>query len=170
MNKLGLILILALFMGSPAFAKIVVGKVNIQEVLLTIKQGKKIRNSLKKKFDSKQKILKKEEARIRKMQTDFKKQSLVMNENAKSKRERAIQEKIIALQQKSMTFQKEIQQLEQKLKKPVLVRVKNIIERVSAKAGVDMTFESSTTPLIYAKASKDLTKAVIKAYNTKHPK
>ncbi len=168
MKKL-LILTIAILFSLPSFA-VMVGKVNIQKVLITVKQGKKVRDKLKKSFDGKQKTLKKEEAKIRKMQADFQKQSSIMNKDAAAKRQQKIQGEIQKLQQKSMSFQKEIQEMEQKLKKPILDRLKDIVETVSKSAKVEMTFESSTTPIIYAKSEKDLTDAVIKAYDKKYKK
>lgn len=168
MKKIAIAFLISIF-SIPSFA-VMVGKVDIQKVLLTVNQGKKVRDKLKKSFDSKQSILKKEEEAIRKLQEDYKKQSLVMNDKAKQSKEQEIQKKILALQQKSMGFQKEIQQMEDKLKKPILERVRDVINEVSAKAGVDMTFEASTAPVVYAKNNKDLTDEVIKKYNAKHPK
>tara|TARA_R110000868_G_scaffold282927_2_gene543275 strand:- start:5744 stop:6250 length:507 start_codon:yes stop_codon:yes gene_type:complete len=165
--KLISVVVLALTLGAPAAQALVLGKVDIQKVLLTVKQGQKVREELKKEFDKKQGTLQKEEATIRKMQEDFQKQGVVMNDKAKAKKEQEIQEKIIQLQQKSMSYQKEIQEMENKLKKPILDRVKEVIDSVSKTASVDMTYESSTAPIVYAKDEKDLTDDVIKAYDKK---
>jgi len=159
--------LLALTLAAPAAQALVLGKVDIQKVLLTVKQGQKVREELKKEFDKKQGSLQKEEAAIRKMQEDFQKQGVVMNDKAKAKKEQEIQEKIILLQQKSMSYQKEIQEMENKLKKPILERVKEVIDEVSKSASVDMTYESSTAPIVYAKDEKDLTDDVVKAYDKK---
>lgn len=159
-------LLLAMTFVVPAHA-LTLGKVDIQKVLLSVKQGQKVRDDLKKEFDKKQAELQKEEGAIRKMQEDFQKQGVVMNDKAKAKKEQEIQEKIIMLQQKSMSYQKEIQEMENKLKKPILDRVKEIIDVVSKDAGVDMTYEASTAPIVYAKSEKDLTPEVIKAYDKK---
>lgn len=172
MKKLGLfkslVLLLTLTFGVNAFSAIVVGKVDIQKILLSINEGKAVRKKLKKVFDEKQKILKKDEARIKKMQADFQKQSLVMNAKAKAKKEREIQGQMIKLQQRSQSFQKEIQGMELKLKKPILDKVRKIITKVSSKAKVDLTFEVSTAPVLYARTEKDLTPEIIKLYNKEH--
>ncbi len=152
-----------------ASTTVVVGKVDIQKILLTVKEGEKVRNKLKKTFDNKQSQLTKQEGKIKKMQKGYKKQSLVMNDKAKMQKEQEIQRLIMDLQKKSMSYQKEIQEMEQKLKRPILEKVQKIILGVSKKAGVDMTFETTTTPVLYAKAEKDLTDAVIKAYDKKYP-
>lgn len=162
-----LVLVAAMIMSAQTFA-IVVGKVDVQKVIVSVNEGKKIKSKLKKKFDEKQKILKKEENKIRKMQEDFKKQSLVMNDKAKGQKQKAIQESIIKLQQKTAGYQREIQELEQKFKKPLFEKIKTIITSVSKKAGVDITIESATAPIIYAKSEKDLTSDVIAAFNKKH--
>ena len=162
-----LIFLIAILFSSTSFA-LLIGKVNIQKVLITVKEGQVVRDKLKNSFDAKQKILKKEEGKIRKMQTDLQKQGSILNAAATSKRRLKIEEEIQKLQQKSMTYQKEIQEMEQKLKKPILENVKGIVEGVSKKSGVEMTFESSTTPILYAKAEKDLTDDVIKAYDKKY--
>lgn len=159
-------LLLAMTFVVPAHA-LTLGKVDIQKVLLTVKQGQKVREDLKKEFDKKQAELQKEESSIRKMQEDFEKQGVVMNDKAKAKKEQEIQAKIIQLQQKSMGYQKEIQEMENKLKKPILDRVKEVIDSVSKDAGVDLTYEASTAPIVYAKSEKDLTDDVIKAYDKK---
>lgn len=163
------LLTLAMF-TSNAMADFVVGKVDIQKVLITVKQGQDVREKLKKNFDGKQEIIKKEEDGIRKLQEDYQKQALVMSEKGKVEKEKEIQEKIMALQQKTMGYQKEIQTMEQTLKKPILERLRVVINDVSKKEAVDVTFEASTAPVVYAKVEKDLTDTIIEEYNKRHPK
>ena len=160
-------LIMALLLPMTIMASSTVGKVDIQRVLITINEGKAVRDKLKGQFDEKQKIVKKEEADIRKLQEDLKKQAMVLNDKAKAKKEKEIQTRFMKLQQQTMGYQKEIQALENKYKKPILNKLRDIITDVSKKAGVDMTFESSTAPIVYAKSEKDLTDEVIKEYDKK---
>jgi outer membrane protein len=162
-----LTLIMALLLPMTIWGASTVGKVDIQRVLITIKEGKAVRDKLKSQFDEKQKFVKKEEAEIRKLQEDLKKQAMVLNDKAKAKKEKEIQMRFMKLQQQTMGYQKEIQELENKYKKPILNKLRGIITDVSKKAGVDMTFESSTAPIVYAKNEKDLTDEVIKEYDKK---
>ena len=165
-----LITFLVLTLSFPSFASFLVGKVDIQKVLLSVKQGQKVRDQLKGEFEKKKKVLDKEQEKIKKLQQDFAKQSLVMNDKAKLSKEKEIQEMIIKLQQQSLGFQKEIQEMENKMKAPILNRVRDVINTVSKKAGVDVTFEASTAPVVYAKNEKELTDEVIAQYNKKFPK
>lgn len=169
MKKSVLVLaILSCFISTPVFAKFVVGKVDIQRILLSVKEGKRVRDQLKKKFEEKQKELKKEEASIRSEQEKFEKRKNLLSDKKKAEGGQKIQEKILKLQQKSVQYQKEMQGMENKLKKPILEKLKKVIDQVSKNAKVDITFEVSTAPVVYAKESKDLTNDVIKAYDKKH--
>jgi len=161
------LLVGSLLVSGQAFA-LVLGKVDVQKVLISVDQGKKVRDQLKKEFDSKQNEIRKEEDKIRKLQQDFEKQSAVMNDKAKGKKQKEIQDQIMGLQQKSMDYQKTIQDMENNLKRPILENIKKIVEEVSKDSNVDVTFEVSTAPVIYAKEEKDLTDEVIKKYNKKY--
>jgi outer membrane protein len=161
---------LAFVFASNVFAAISVGKIDVQKVLVTVNQGQAVRDQLKKSFDEKQKILKEEEEKIKKLQDDYSKKASVLNDKEKAKKEREIQEKIIAIQQKTAAYQKEIQEMEQKLKTPILERVKQVVDEVSKGADVDLVYEAATAPILFAKTEKDLTDEVVKAYNKKFPK
>lgn len=160
--------LITLLLSLSVFAETKVGIVNIQKVITSIKEGKGVMKSLEKSFKTKQAELKKEEDAIKKLQKDYQKQSLVLSDKAKAKKEGEIRKKIQELQQKTMTYQKEIQQLEAQMKKPILEKLKPIIDEVSEKENVAMTFEITSSPLVYAKAKVDITEKVIKAYDSKH--
>lgn len=160
----------SLMITGSAFAKVVVGKVDVQKVLISVNQGQAVRDQLKKSFDEKQKVLKDEEDKIRKMQDDYQKKASVLNDKEKGKKEREIQEKIVAIQQKTAGYQKDIQDMEQKLKTPILEKVKAVVDEVSKSADVDLVYEAATAPILFAKEEKDLTDDVIKLYNKKFPK
>ncbi len=162
--------IASLLVTSSAFAKVAVGKVDVQKVLISVAQGQGVRDQLKKSFDDKQKVLKDEEDKIRKLQDDYQKKASVLNDKEKGKKEREIQDKIVAIQQKTAAFQKDIQDMEQKLKTPILEKVKAIVDDVAKSADVDLVYEAATAPILYAKEEKDLTDDVIKSYNKKFPK
>lgn len=165
-----LIAVLALTLSASAFSAVNIGKVDIQKVLITVNQGVAVRDQLKKSFEEKQKILKEEEDKIKKLQDDYSKKASVLNDKEKGKKEREIQEKIMGIQQKTAGFQKEIQEMEQKLKTPILEKVKQIVDDVSKSGDFDFVYEAATAPILFAKSEKDLTDEVVKAFNKKFPK
>ncbi len=164
--SLGLVLVGSL-LATEAFAK--VGLVNVQKVLVTVGEGVKVRKKLETAFNEKKELLKGDEDKVKKMQEDFGKQGLVLNDAAKAKKEKEIQQLIMDLQNKTMEYQKEIHELEKKYKEPILDKVQGIVEDISKDNNVEVTYESSTSPIIYAKDKVDLTDDVIKAYDKKYP-
>lgn len=166
--KLILGLMLLTFSAS-SFSAVLVGLVDIQKIITTIKEGKGVQKNLEKAFNDKKSVLKKDEDKIKKAQEDYKKQSMVLAEAARANKEREIQEMMMGLQNKTMEFQREIQKMEQDLKKPILEKLRPIIDEVSKTNEVSMTFELSAAPIVYAESKKDLTEDVIKAYDKKHP-
>ena len=163
-----LILVLCLLMSFSTFAETKIAVVNIQKVITSIKEGKNVMKQLEKAFKKKQKELKGEEGVIKKLQKDYQKQSLVLSDKAKLKKETEIRAKIQALQKKTMDYQKGIQKQEAQLKKPILEKLKPVIDSVSKSEKVAMTFEVTASPLVYAESKVDITDAVIKAYDKKY--
>lgn len=155
--------------SASSFSGVVVGLVDIQKIITTIKEGKNVQKSLEKSFNDKKTVLKKDEDKIKKAQEDYKKQSMVLAEGARMTKEREIQEMMMKLQNRTMEFQREIQKMEQDMKKPILEKLRPIIDEVSKTNAVAMTFELSAAPIVYAESKKDLTDEVIKAYDKKHP-
>lgn len=150
-------------------ANVLVGLVDIQKVITTIKEGKNVQKTLEKSFNDKKVILKKDEEKIKKAQENYKKQSMVLAEQARANKEREMQEMMMKLQNKTMEFQKEIQKMEQEMKKPILEKLRPIIDQVSKANAVSMTFELSAAPIVYAENKKEITDEVIKAYDKKYP-
>jgi outer membrane protein len=160
----------ALILSSPLMAETLFGKVDMQKVLITIKQGSVLQGELQKAASEKESDLKKEEEKIKKMQEEFEKKSVVLKDEAKAEQERNIQKAMMSAQQKYMQYQKELQELQDKKKRPILEKVKGIVEEVSKKSGLEIVFEAGTAPIVYAKDIKDLTDDIIKAYDAKYPK
>ena len=162
-----LVIVLIALFSLSAICETKVGVVNIQKIITSVKLGKNVMKTLEKSFKSKKATLKKEEDAIKKMQKDFQKQDLVLSDKAKAKKENAIRQKIAGIQQSTMKFQKEIQKQELELKKPILEKLKGVIDTVSKDEEVDITFEVSQSPVVYAKNKVDLTDKVIKAFDKK---
>lgn len=165
--KLLFALVLLTFSVS-SFSSVLVGLVDIQKIITSIKEGKNVQKTLEKSFNDKKALLKKDEEKIKKAQENYKKQSMVLAEQARMTKERELQEMMMGLQNKTMEYQREIQKMEQDLKKPILEKLRPIIDEISKANKVDMTFELSAAPIVYAENKKDLSEEVIKAYDKKH--
>ncbi len=163
-----LLSLLIVLVSSNSFA-VTVGIVNMQKVINEIKEGKAIIKTLEKSFNKMKAELKSDENKVTQEKEKLGKQDMVLSEKAKITKQQNIQKMMMELQRKTVTYQKKIQQQEIELKEPILKKLKDVVEEVSAKEGVDFTLEIAS-PLIYAKSKKDLTDAVVKAYDKKHSK
>ncbi|MDA8793499.1 OmpH family outer membrane protein [Bacteriovoracaceae bacterium] len=169
-NKTFLIFsVLFLFTTASSFAEYKVGIINVKRIMKQLEEGKSVSTKLRASFKSKEKVLKDEEAKIKKLQQDFQKQDLVLSGKAKAKKQQDIQKAIMAYQKKTVDYQKQMQKEEAELKKPILDKLSKIVDQISKKQGVEMTFEASTSPVVYVKTRVDLDKEVISEYNKKHP-
>ena len=155
-----------LFLGMPLVFAVKIARVDVQKVLVTINEGKRVQNQLRKTLDKRRVGVKEEENKIREMQKNFEKQSMVMNDKAKFQKEREIQERVVRLQQNAIKIERDMQELEEKRKKPIIDKIKATIDQVSKAKGYDLVFEATIAP-IYVKSVSDVTKEVIEAYNKK---
>src|SRR3990172_540063 len=84
--------------------------VDMQRAIQTVESGKKAKSQLEKEIAQKRKNLQGEESAIKKLGEEFKKQSLVMNEDARNKKQTELQERIIKFQELTAKTQQELQQ------------------------------------------------------------
>ncbi len=157
------------FFAFQSQAAVTVGLVDVQKVLTSIKEGQSVMKTLEKSFNEKKATLKKDEEKIKKSGEDLKKQTAVLSEQARLTKEREIQEQILKVQGKASEYQRDMQKMENDLKRPIIDRLRPIIQEVSKAAGVAMTFEQGSAPIIYAESEKNLTEDVVKAYDKKYP-
>ena len=76
------VLALAVPRAAPA-AELKIGYVNLQQAVTEVDEGKAARETLKKEFDSKQKMLDDKQNELKRMKDDLDKQMVVMSEDAK---------------------------------------------------------------------------------------
>ena len=156
-----------LFSASSWGAK--VGIVNLNKVVVGIKEMKGVREKLKAFHMSKQMELKKEEEKIAKIHKSFQKKSMVMNDKTKMEKQKEIQAMVIELNKKKFMMEREIQQFGKNSQAPVMNKIKVVIDSISMKEAVDFTLDTATGQLYYAKNKIDLTQKIIDEYNKKHP-
>src|SRR4029079_6472419 len=111
-------------MGASAQANdgVKVGTVDMQQALQTVDAGKAAKAQLEKEFNAKKKELQGEEAAIKKMGEEFKKQAAVMNDDARGKKQAEIQERIMKFQEITARSQSEIQTKERDLTQPIITK------------------------------------------------
>ena len=162
-------LMMFVFLSHSVLAEVNIGTVNIQQVLMTIEEGKDVRGRLEKTFNDKKAELKKEEDELLKLREGFEKQKALLSESEQGKKQQDLMERWNGIRKKTEDYQNEIRDMEQQLKKPILDRLQTLVEEISKKEAVDFTVELSSSPLVYVKSRKDITEQVIAEYNKKFP-
>jgi outer membrane protein len=142
-----------------------IATVDMQRALQSVEAGKKAKLELEKEFNAKKKDLQAEEAGIKKMGEEFKKQSLVMSDDARAKKQAELQERILKFQEKTARSQAEIQQKERDLTSPIIVRLRTIIAETAKKKNYNLVLERNENTVLYSMEKDDLTEDVIGTYN-----
>ncbi|OFY98306.1 MAG: hypothetical protein A2070_12590 [Bdellovibrionales bacterium GWC1_52_8] len=163
------LVIAGIFSFGAMAADMKIGVVDMQKALQTVEAGKTAKAQLEKEFNSKKKELQAEENSIKKLGDEFKKQSLVMNDEARAKKQGEIQERIMKFQEVTTRAQMEIQQKEQELTKPIVTRIRNIISELAKQKGYAIILEKNENTVLFSQDKDELTSEVISIYN-KNPK
>ena len=154
-------------MATSAFASAdtKIATADMQKALQSVEAGKKAKAQLEKDFNAKKKELQTEEASIKKMGEEYKKQSLVMNEEARGKKQAEIQERIMKFQELTQRSQGEIQQKEHELTQPIISKLRGVIEEVAKAKGYSLVLERNENNVLFAPLNDDITNDVVAAYN-----
>jgi outer membrane protein len=142
-----------------------IATVDMQKALQTVDSGKKAKSQLEKDFNTKKKELQTEESAIKKMTEEFKKQSLVMNDEARAKKQGELQERIMKFQELTARSQAEIQQKERDLTQPIVTKLRTIIAEMAKKKDYNLVLEKNENQVLYSQEKDDLTSEVISAFD-----
>lgn len=166
LSKMVAVLVVAtLSVSAYAAEEMKIGTVDMQKALQTVDAGKKARAQLEREFNAKKKDLQTEEASLKKMIDEFKKQSLVMSDEARAKKQQEIQERGMRFQEQTARSQQEIQKKEQELTAPILIRLRSIISEMAKSKGYSVVLEKNENTVLFSQEKDDLTTEVISAYD-----
>ncbi|MBC7386459.1 MAG: OmpH family outer membrane protein [Cryobacterium sp.] len=152
--------------STQATAKI--ATIDMQKALQSVDAGKKAKSQLEKEFNTKKKMLDDEQTAIKKLTEEFKKQSMVLNDEARMKKQSEIQERMGKFQEQMMRSQTEIQQKEGTLTAPIVQSLKDLVKEMAAKKGYQLVLDKNEAMVIFSQEKDDLTEEVVKTYNSKH--
>ncbi len=145
-----------------------IATVDMQKALQTVDAGKKAKTQLEKEFNTKKKMLDDEQNAIVKLEGEFKKQTMVLNDAAKEKKFQELQDRRMKFQQQLMRSQTEIQQKEGELTAPIVKSLKEFVKELAAKKGYQMVLDRNEQTVIFSQEKDDLTEELVKAYNSKN--
>lgn len=152
-------------LGLANAAETKIATVDMQRALQTVESGKVAKSQLEKEFNAKKKELQAEEASIKKMTEEFKKQSLVMSDEARAKKQGELQERIMKFQELTARSQSDIQQKERELTHPIITKLRTVIADAAKKHEYTVVLEKSENSVLYSQDKDDLTTEVISTFD-----
>ncbi len=156
---------------TPAAAAAAVSRiatVDMQRALQTVEAGKKAKTQLEKEFNTKKKMLDDEQTAIKKLTEEFKKQTMVLNDESRAKKQQEIQERMMKFQDQMMRSQTEIQQKEGELTAPIVKNLKAMVKEMAAKKGYSLVLDKNEQTVIFSQEKDDLTDELVKSYHGKN--
>lgn len=153
----------------PAFGEdLKIATVDLQKAIQSVEAGKKAKAQLEKDYTAKKKDLEAEEASLRKMIDEFKKQSLVMSEEARAKKQAELQERGLKYEELKQRSTVDLQQKEQELTRPLINKLRVVISEIAKQKGYTLILEKNENTVLYSLDKDDLTTDVISSFNKQH--
>lgn len=143
------------------------GVVDMQQVILAVKEGKQARLKLEREIKAKEKLLKQSREELEKLNKELQAQAALLSETAKFKKQQKFQEKFLSLRNAEMEFQVDIKRKEQQATKKIAGKVAKLVETVARARKLTAVFETSSAGLLYVRNPVNLTQQVIEMYDKK---
>ena len=143
------------------------GVVDMQQVILAVKEGKQARLKLEREIKAKEKLLKQSREELEKLNKELQAQAALLSETAKFKKQQKFQEKFLSLRNAEMEFQVDIKRKEQQATKKIAVKVAKLVEKVARARQLAAVFGTSSAGLLYVRSPVNLTQQVIEMYDKK---
>lgn len=140
------------------------GVVDMQQVILSVEEGKTARAALETEIKAKETELNKQKEELDKMNNEWKGQAALLSEDARMKKQQEFQEKFLNLRNAEMEFQANIKRKEQKATQQIAMKVAGVVDQIAKQKKLAAVFETNSAGLLYLEAPVDLTQDVITEY------
>lgn len=142
--------------------------VSLQRALNEVNEGKRIKTTLKKDYESKKKKIDAMKSELDKLSKELDKQKMVLSGDALKDKRKNLQAKFLDLQNKAVAFERELKTKEADSAKKILTALRDIVVDLSNKEGYTLVIENSTETVLFSRSGQDITQKVIAAYNKKN--
>lgn len=148
-----------------------VGIIQLQQAILSTKDGQKAVNDLRARFEPKRAELEKKQANIASMQDQLRKGTATMSEEAKNKLVRDIDQATKSLNRDTEDAQAEVEQAENKIMQELGGRIMAVVDKYAKDNGYSLIIDVSNpqAPVVFAASSIDITREVIDLYDKSAP-
>ncbi len=157
--------------ATSVLAQSKVGTINIQQAIVSTKEGQKASAELQTRFDPKRKEIEKGQATLQTKQQQLQKMGTVGSDEVKRKLATEIELDGNRLKRDSEDAQSDYDQETQKVLNELGGRIMQVINKFATDNGYSMILDISSqqTPVIWASNTVDITNEVIKLYDANAP-
>jgi outer membrane protein len=158
--------------SSMAFADDVVkiGVIDLQKILGTSDAGKAAQQKITEKGKELEADLKEKAAAITEEQERYEREAAVMSQEARAEKERELKIKKLDFEDLEEKYKSEFTAYNQELVNQFKADVLNAVEQIGKKEGYTLIIEKSSSGVVYAPSTIDLTDKVIILYNENYAK
>jgi len=148
-----------------------VGVINIQQAIVSTKDGQKAAQELQVRFDPRRKEIESKTAAIQQLQEQFRKSSNTASEEQKARLAREIDQKQKSLQRDQEDAQAEFEQEQNKVLQELGGRLMQVIDKYSRDNAYTLILDVSSqqSPVLYMASGIDITAEVVKIYDANAP-
>ena len=169
MKKSALFTLLIVFFTGVVCAaeKPAVGYVDMRQVFVESKIGKKNMADLDKLRKEKESVLAGEESKLQAMQQAFQKDQLLMTDAQKLEKQKAYQEKVEATQRMASEAQRAVSVKDNEYANKAAAEIRSVIAVLAKEMKLGLVLDSSEGSVLYAEEGMDLTQKVLEKYDAK---
>jgi len=142
------------------------GIVDIERFQNESKSFQNTRAALKKKFDSLQKELDQKKDELVDIETELKKQSMMLSLDAKEDKRRELEKRRRHFKYLAEDFTEEMKQAQLDARKKLAEELEKVVDKIGKEEGYTLIIERRTLGLVFFDKAIDITDKVIKAYDT----
>ena len=169
MKKILPFLSLFVLLNNAAIAadKPAIGYVDVRQVLLESKVGKKNKAEFEKMIKEKESVLTKEEDKLKALQEAFQKDQVLMTDDQKKAKQKAFQEKADAYQKMVKEAKQEVGKKDNEYTAKSIAEIRGIVAGLAREMKLSLVLEASESGLLYAEEGMDLTPKVLEQFDAK---
>ncbi|SDN67104.1 periplasmic chaperone for outer membrane proteins Skp [Desulfonauticus submarinus] len=166
MKKLLCLLVgLILFWAGVAMAATKIGVVDMQKVISQSEPGQQALAKLKKKTKGMKADLDKQKKELQALREELQKQALVLSQEAKQDKELEFRKKVRDYQDTWQAYQRKIKLEEQKLSRPIIQLLAEVIKNYAKKNGYTAIWDMRASGLLYANEKVNITNEIMAELN-----
>lgn len=148
-----------------------VGVINIQQTILSTKDGQKATQDLQAKFDPRRKDIERKQQEIQQLQDSFRKTQNTASEEQRTKLARDIDQKQMALKRDMEDAQGDFEQEQNRAYNELGGRLLQVIDKYARDHSYTLILDVSSpqTPVLYMANGTDITAEIVKMYDANAP-